>query len=661
MLGKQKTNKALLFLSTAWTVVAMDFRFGIIKNVQMPIKYLWRKFIRFFKLIVKLFTPLIIIKFIEIYKKRASVKFKNSKKIHTGIFSSLLDQLEKNPAKAIIYPSIYIFFFLRFKFSIFLFRIGHWRIARSWILPLIRGHKNYPDYLNGLSLYLLINFYNTFARWTDEYEPYAKSGLFLSPVVLEKKIRFLGDKNYLALKLQRLIIRAHKHKFYSCRQLILECVDALPLLQDKKCISNIRIFYENSISRFNTPSETIKSISTMLLRNKQSYDDMQALINAEVVLSRSLDTSDVKLAIFEKQGFARLLNPKLQSQSGIDQLISQQEFTIRFDVFYKGATTSHITTLLYQSIRIHRFLDIKLCSGGLILSGQNAYTQFVHVGDTYLHLFSENILVNDKNRLIAYVPKHHKIVKRVSAYCGYSDNYYHWLVECIPRFILIKKWAESNHKKPIYLIPKKLKNWQIEMLASINISLNDCLVIKFDSAIECEELFTVDLPSYDMQSHPRTLEILKQALPIDWFRSSSYPKPKKLLLMRKKSPLQRLGNPGGVEAILKQFGYENVFPESLTFREQIELFSSATHVVAIGGAAITNCMFMPKNARVLIFGPVDQIQPGTFSPLMEVAGVNVTYLACDSIPTVNRHYIGTVFNYEINPKDLIDCLKVMEA
>lgn len=648
-------------MATAWTIVAMDFRFGIIKNVRIPIKFLWRKFINSSKLIIKLFTPSITIKFLELYKKRDSVKRRNAEKLHRGIFLNFLDQLEKSPAKTIIYPSIYICFFLRFKLSIFLFSIGHWRIAHSLILPLVREHKNYPDYLNGLSLCLLINYYNTLARWTNEYEPYTKSGLFLSPLVLEKKIRFLGDKDYLVCKLQKLIMRAHKHEFYSCYQLILECVDALPLLEDQECISSIRTFYENNIPRFNTPSETLKSISTTLLKNKQSHDDMEALINAEVVLSRSIDTSDVKLAIFEKEGFSRLLNPDLQSQSRNEELINQQEFTIHFDVFYKGSTTSHTTNLFYQSIRIHRFLDIKLCNGGLLLSRKIAYTQFVHVGDTYLHLFSENILVNEKNRLIAYMPKHPKIVKGISAYCGYSDNYYHWLVECIPRFILIKNWAESNNKKPIYLLPKKLKKWQIEMLASINITLNDCLVNKFDSAFQCEELFTVDLPSYDMQSHPRTLEILKQALPIDWFRLPSCPKPKKLLLMRKKSPLQRLGNSGRVAAILKQFGYENVFPEFLTFREQIELFSSATHVVAIGGAAITNCMFMPKNARVLIFGPVDQIQPGTFSPLMETAGVHVTYLACDSIPTVNRHYIGTVFNYEIDLKDLIDCLNAMEA
>ncbi|MBT8565427.1 glycosyltransferase family 61 protein [Polynucleobacter paneuropaeus] len=663
MPGKQKTNKTLFYLSMI-RVVVLDFRFGIIKNFRIFIKYLWRELFKYAKLIIKSLSPLVIIQFIEFDKKRRNlIKSRNvATRMQRSIFLSLLHELKKHPTKTHSYLGIYIYFALQFKLSKFLFSAGHWRIARSSILALVQGYKKCPDYLHGLSLCLLINYYKTSTRWTIEYEPYTISGLFLSPIVLEKKFRFLGDKQHLIQKLQRLIINAHKHKFYSCHQLLLECLDALLLLEDTNSARDIKIFYENKIPRLEMSSETLKSISTTLLKSKQIHDDLEALFNSEVILSRITDTSKYKLAIFQKEGLNRLLIPKTKKCPETRELICQLEFTIHFDVFYRGSITSHVSKLQYQSIHIHRFLDINLSDGGLILSRQNAYTQFVHVGDVYLPLFSINILVNEKNRLIAYMSKQPKIIKDISAYCGYSDNYYHWLVECIPRFILMKNWADLNHKKPIYLLPKKLKKWQTEMLAFINITQDDCLVNKFESGVHCEELFTVDLPSYDMQSHPKTLEILKKSLPVEWFTPPpNNLRPKKLLLMRKRSPLQRLGNAGQVAAILKRFGYENVFPESLTFKEQIELFSSATHVVAVGGAAITNCMFMPINSRALVLGPVDQIQPGTFSPLLEAAGVKVTYLACDSIPTVNRHYIGTVFNYEIDVKDLIDCLNIMES
>ena len=70
---------------------------------------------------------------------------------------------------------------------------------------------------------------------------------------------------------------------------------------------------------------------------------------------------------------------------------------------------------------------------------------------------------------------------------------------------------------------------------------------------------------------------------------------------------------------------------------------------------------MQQGSKILMIGPIDQIQPGTFTPLAESVGVEVTHLACDSMPTVNRNYIGTVFSYEVNLKDLVASLNSMES
>lgn len=54
-----------------------------------------------------------------------------------------------------------------------------------------------------------------------------------------------------------------------------------------------------------------------------------------------------------------------------------------------------------------------------------------------------------------------------------------------------------------------------------------------------------------------------------------------------------------VEERMRAEGFDIVYPETLTFREQIRAFSSASHIVGPSGSGMFNAMFAPSGARIV--------------------------------------------------------------
>lgn len=100
--------------------------------------------------------------------------------------------------------------------------------------------------------------------------------------------------------------------------------------------------------------------------------------------------------------------------------------------------------------------------------------------------------------------------------------------------------------------------------------------------------------------------------------------PRKLYVSRRLAPRRRISNEAEVEAALATRGYQTVHPEELDVMQQITLCSSATHLVAPVGAALTNMVFMPPGGSLLV--PVSRYA---------VAGPGDTYF--DALATACGH------------------------
>ena len=62
--------------------------------------------------------------------------------------------------------------------------------------------------------------------------------------------------------------------------------------------------------------------------------------------------------------------------------------------------------------------------------------------------------------------------------------------------------------------------------------------------------------------------------------------------------------------LLRKHNFRKVYLEKMTIMEQVELFRTASHVIAAHGAGLTNVLFAPSEARILEIRP--ELSSGQF-------------------------------------------------
>jgi hypothetical protein len=275
-------------------------------------------------------------------------------------------------------------------------------------------------------------------------------------------------------------------------------------------------------------------------------------------------------------------------------------------------------------------------------------------GDTYA-------LVNCKN------PK--KIECGIFLGGNGAFNYYHWLIEIVPKFEYLND-LPSNLKRYPLLIPDYArdissfaeilkivsKGWQV-----IYLKPNDLYVVN--------KLVYIDTPNNlpfnlfgnnrfkvnDFLFRTDSLEYLRRTflreISSEVESCSSYPD--KIFLARKKSDNKRQYNQDEIKAQLEGFGFKSVCLETLSFKQQVEIMNHAEWVVGPTGAAWTNIVFAREGTKCLCWMAEQYGEFSAFSNIAANVGVDIKYL------TINTPVHHTRYLYLQNY--LIDTLAIERA
>lgn len=173
-----------------------------------------------------------------------------------------------------------------------------------------------------------------------------------------------------------------------------------------------------------------------------------------------------------------------------------------------------------------------------------------------------------------------------------SNNYYHWLVDALPRLLMVKE--ELKKKNYSLLLPETCSKFVLTTLTYFEI--NDITFIKKDSYFKAPNVL---LPYYTVGSgwiHPDYVLKIRNHL-LNKINSSS--RSERIYVSRAKQKPRRIRNEQEVINVLLPLGFEVVFWEDLSFEEQVQKAKNAQLLVTSHGANVTNCMFMPDNSKVL--------------------------------------------------------------
>jgi len=201
---------------------------------------------------------------------------------------------------------------------------------------------------------------------------------------------------------------------------------------------------------------------------------------------------------------------------------------------------------------------------------------------------------------------------------GGGMNYYHWLVDVLPRIHLLK----HGHIWP------KIDSFLVdEPSPKLAITL-DILGIDASQIIYTYHYLTlasplVIVPQFPQAQYRWRIDFLRETfLP---HRDTTASKIEKIYISRSKASHRRVLNEAAVLDYLMPLGYVPFWLEDLSFLEQVSLFSQAQRVIGLHGAGLANIVWCPAGARVLEIFPSESI-PTYYWVLASQVGVDYYYL-----------------------------------
>jgi hypothetical protein len=246
--------------------------------------------------------------------------------------------------------------------------------------------------------------------------------------------------------------------------------------------------------------------------------------------------------------------------------------------------------------------------------------------------------------------------------CGHDANYFHWLVECLPKLLLMDDL--NLYKDAPLLIPARLHQNLMTALDRVNVNNRPLIYIEPDSACKVERLIfpsalsrIVDRyegsPVFDVDiilSHKwisKVSELLKKDL-------QSGRKPWRKLFLTRRKGLRILGNLEEIELLVSEHGFEIVDLEGVSLDFQIKLFSEASLIVAPTGAALTNMLFCPPGTKVIIFMSNHETTNFYFwSNLGAVMKLDVTIIAGKRLFKLTNYW-SVHDDYVIDPRFVLE-------
>jgi capsular polysaccharide biosynthesis protein len=166
--------------------------------------------------------------------------------------------------------------------------------------------------------------------------------------------------------------------------------------------------------------------------------------------------------------------------------------------------------------------------------------------------------------------------------------------------------------------------------------------------------------SDDVSFHPEAIEYLRQELiPADL---RDRPGTRRLWISRRNRlgyGQRRMRNEEEIEAWYAANGFETIFPETMSFAEQIATFAAADIVAGNSGAGMINTVFSPPATRILMFV---KNHPLThyyyFGNVAQAIGQQLTYVCGTPLPN-----FGVPINHAdfvVNPEDAMHALRSLE-
>ncbi|HSI90640.1 MAG TPA: glycosyltransferase family 61 protein [Adhaeribacter sp.] len=192
-----------------------------------------------------------------------------------------------------------------------------------------------------------------------------------------------------------------------------------------------------------------------------------------------------------------------------------------------------------------------------------------------------------------------------------ATSNYHWFFDCLPRLYALLE----NTKEPFTLVmPEFAPNFQRETLGFL-LEKHPQITIETIRKTEkwrCETLLFSSFVAGHFSAYlpAPVAAFMRNGIKNGYKTENNIPE-KRIYISRSKATKRRIKNEAELLPVLEKYGFEIVFPEYLTYRDQVQLFSDSRYIIGAHGAGLTNTFFAQK-ASVLELHPENVVKSHYF-------------------------------------------------
>ena len=271
-----------------------------------------------------------------------------------------------------------------------------------------------------------------------------------------------------------------------------------------------------------------------------------------------------------------------------------------------GAVTESMTLMR----RSEQYVSMSRFSEGAIFNRSGVHRGFGFIGGAPLShtpwLLRDASGISVEERSLAKAPHYEKSC--VIFYNGNLHNYYHWLAEGL-LLLDILSLSMAPARDLCIPLPKSMDLNALfdhrDMLHALGFANVDIVEVA-DGLMRVQEAIWVESDLIEQMPAHR-LKSFQQRIATKY--AGACGARNRRLLIERKSPTRKIQNFDEVQAFLAHQGFETVFLEGMSVREQILLFQSADFVIGAHGAGLTNLLFCEPGTKVLEFMPSVEMRP----------------------------------------------------
>jgi capsular polysaccharide biosynthesis protein len=210
-----------------------------------------------------------------------------------------------------------------------------------------------------------------------------------------------------------------------------------------------------------------------------------------------------------------------------------------------------------------------------------------------------------------------------------GKNYYHWVMECMPRLLLARDAGLPQLPFVVSEIPEQCRELarlfgELVVVADDEVLAVGTLYVPYVPAYSPDRASEIPLACYDDTYLPRLRrEILERIGPLP-DRAAH-----RVLYVGRRggTTMRRILNTDAVVEEIAGFGGEVVYPGELTLREQIAAFMAADVVIGPAGAGFANMLFCRPGTTVIMLTRDRNVNPSHFGIAAHALGLRLICLA----------------------------------